>query len=84
MSQIDNQDTGLNYQILTSKRPGLSRVSYPGRQAASEGGRLVDQLNEPDQLDHSIYSVRPQFFHLVADVEVKDRLIYQVHHRPDR
>src|ERR1700722_14636920 len=31
MSQIDNQDTGLNYQILTSKRPGLSRGLPPGK-----------------------------------------------------
>ena len=32
MSQIDNQDTGLTYQILTSKRPGLSRGLPPGKE----------------------------------------------------
>jgi glyoxylase-like metal-dependent hydrolase (beta-lactamase superfamily II) len=32
MSQIDDQDTGLTYQILTSKRPGLSRGLPPGKE----------------------------------------------------
>jgi glyoxylase-like metal-dependent hydrolase (beta-lactamase superfamily II) len=32
MSQINNQDTGLTYQILTSKRPGLSRGLPPGKE----------------------------------------------------
>jgi glyoxylase-like metal-dependent hydrolase (beta-lactamase superfamily II) len=32
MSQIKNQDTGLTYQILTSKRPGLSRGLPPGKE----------------------------------------------------
>ncbi len=32
MSQIDIQDTGLTYQILTSKRPGLSRGLPPGKE----------------------------------------------------
>jgi glyoxylase-like metal-dependent hydrolase (beta-lactamase superfamily II) len=32
MSQINHQDTGLTYQILTSKRPGLSRGLPPGKE----------------------------------------------------
>ena len=32
MSQMNNQDTGLSYQILTSKRPGLSRGLPPGKE----------------------------------------------------
>jgi glyoxylase-like metal-dependent hydrolase (beta-lactamase superfamily II) len=32
MSQINNQDTDLTYQILTSKRPGLSRGLPPGKE----------------------------------------------------
>jgi glyoxylase-like metal-dependent hydrolase (beta-lactamase superfamily II) len=32
MSQISIQDTGLTYQILTSKRPGLSRGLPPGKE----------------------------------------------------
>jgi hypothetical protein len=32
MSQINNQDTGLTYQILTSKRPGPSRGLPPGKE----------------------------------------------------
>jgi glyoxylase-like metal-dependent hydrolase (beta-lactamase superfamily II) len=33
MSQINNQDADLTYQILTSKRPGLSRGLPPGKEA---------------------------------------------------
>ena len=32
MSQINSQDPGLTYQILTGKRPGLSRGLPPGKE----------------------------------------------------
>src|ERR1700724_1949618 len=53
MSQINDQDTGVTYQILTSKRPGLSRGVqwYPALSRDTDTKSRLEWIATLDRLE---------------------------------